>query len=178
MTAISALAAVASVAALALPCAHAARLRPDQEAHVASLVANMTNLAKANQLQLWWGNKEVLVQGAGQAVNYSALASQWAGGVAGFVHDLYDPGVGGISLINELQAWARNNSPADAWVPIMFIEEGLHGVLQAGKTVFPQSIAMGATWDVPLMGQIAAMIAQEARAYGIVEVFAPVIGGE
>ena len=43
--------------------------------------------------------------------------------------------------------------------------EALHGVARAGEaTVFPQAIAMAAMWDEPLMHDIAATIATEARA--------------
>ena len=43
--------------------------------------------------------------------------------------------------------------------------EGLHGVARAGAaTVFPQAIALGATFDEPLMHQIADVISTEFRA--------------
>jgi beta-glucosidase len=43
--------------------------------------------------------------------------------------------------------------------------EGLHGVGRAGvATVFPQAIGLAATWDPILMGQVATIISDEARA--------------
>jgi beta-glucosidase len=43
--------------------------------------------------------------------------------------------------------------------------EGLHGVARAGvATVFPQAIGMAATFDVPLMHQVADVISTEFRA--------------
>lgn len=43
--------------------------------------------------------------------------------------------------------------------------EALHGVARAGvATVFPQAIGLGATWDEELVGRIAAVIGDEARA--------------
>lgn len=43
--------------------------------------------------------------------------------------------------------------------------ECLHGVANAGvATVFPQAIGLAATWDTPLMGDIADVISTEARA--------------
>ena len=43
--------------------------------------------------------------------------------------------------------------------------EGLHGVARSGyATVFPQAIGLAATWDVPLMRQVATTISTEARA--------------
>lgn len=43
--------------------------------------------------------------------------------------------------------------------------EALHGVARAGiATVFPQAIGLGATWDAELIGRIASVIGDEARA--------------
>ncbi|MBQ7598443.1 MAG: glycoside hydrolase family 3 protein, partial [Clostridia bacterium] len=43
--------------------------------------------------------------------------------------------------------------------------EACHGVARAGvATVFPQSIGMAASFDTPLVGEIAAAIAEEGRA--------------
>jgi len=43
--------------------------------------------------------------------------------------------------------------------------EGLHGVARAGNaTVFPQAIALAATFDAPLMHQVADVISTEFRA--------------
>ncbi|HXY39773.1 MAG TPA: glycoside hydrolase family 3 C-terminal domain-containing protein, partial [Vicinamibacteria bacterium] len=43
--------------------------------------------------------------------------------------------------------------------------EALHGVARAGRaTVFPQAIALAATWDAPLMLRVATAISDEARA--------------
>ncbi|MFL6605794.1 MAG: glycoside hydrolase family 3 C-terminal domain-containing protein [Steroidobacteraceae bacterium] len=43
--------------------------------------------------------------------------------------------------------------------------EGLHGVARAGvATVFPQAIGMAASWDVPLMHEVADVISTEFRA--------------
>ncbi|GGA68615.1 glycoside hydrolase family 3 [Edaphobacter acidisoli] len=43
--------------------------------------------------------------------------------------------------------------------------EGLHGIARSGyATVFPQAIGLAATWDVPLMHEVATTISTEARA--------------
>jgi len=43
--------------------------------------------------------------------------------------------------------------------------EGLHGIARSGyATVFPQAIGLAATWDTPLMLQVATTISTEARA--------------
>jgi len=42
--------------------------------------------------------------------------------------------------------------------------EALHGVMQGRATVFPQAIALSATWDTALMRKVADAISTEARA--------------
>jgi len=63
-------------------------------------------------------------------------------------------------LQNDAPAIPRLGVPAYEWW-----NEALHGVARAGAaTVFPQAIGMSATFDVPLMTEIATAISDEARA--------------
>ncbi|MDZ7723885.1 MAG: glycoside hydrolase family 3 C-terminal domain-containing protein [candidate division KSB1 bacterium] len=47
--------------------------------------------------------------------------------------------------------------------------EALHGVVASGATSFPQSVAMGATWDPDLVHRAASVISDEARAIHAVD---------
>lgn len=58
-------------------------------------------------------------------------------------------------------------------IPVISVMEGLHGVVQDGCTVFPQSIALGATFNTTLTQQVAQHIAQEMKAIGAKQVLAP-----
>ncbi|MEO8031444.1 MAG: glycoside hydrolase family 3 N-terminal domain-containing protein [Gemmatimonadota bacterium] len=60
-------------------------------------------------------------------------------------------------------------------IPIIAFDEGLHGVVREGGTVFPQAIGLAATFDTALMGQVAAAIAREARSRGIRQLLSPVV---
>ena len=60
-------------------------------------------------------------------------------------------------------------------IPIIPFEEGLHGVVREGSTVFPQAIGLAATFDTALMGQVANAIAIEARSRGIRQLLSPVV---
>ena len=62
--------------------------------------------------------------------------------------------------MNQARAIPRLQVPAyDYW------SEALHGVAAAGvATVFPQAIALAATWDAPLLHDVATVIGTEARA--------------
>jgi len=63
-------------------------------------------------------------------------------------------------LQNDAPAIPRLDVPAYEWW-----NEALHGVARAGAaTVFPQAIGLAATFDVPLMTQIATAISDEGRA--------------
>ena len=60
-------------------------------------------------------------------------------------------------------------------IPIIPFDEALHGLVREGSTVFPQSIALAATWDTALMSNIANAIAEEARQRGIRQILSPVV---
>lgn len=60
-------------------------------------------------------------------------------------------------------------------IPIMPFDEAVHGLVEPGATVFPQAIALAASWDTSLVGQVAAAIASEARSRGIRQVLSPVL---
>ncbi|HKA17827.1 MAG TPA: glycoside hydrolase family 3 C-terminal domain-containing protein [Blastocatellia bacterium] len=63
-------------------------------------------------------------------------------------------------MMNAAPAVPRLDIPAYDWW-----NESLHGVARAGvATVFPQAIALAATWDTDLMHRVADVISTEARA--------------
>ncbi len=70
---------------------------------------------------------------------------------------------------NDVYEHFKNVSPA----PPIIMCESLHGVLGKGTTVFPQSIAMGSSFDYDLMERVAEAIGNEARALGIRMSLAP-----
>jgi beta-glucosidase len=63
-------------------------------------------------------------------------------------------------LMNSAAAIPRLDVPAYNWW-----SEALHGVARAGlATSFPQAIGLAATWDDPLIGKMADIVSDEARA--------------
>jgi beta-glucosidase len=70
----------------------------------------------------------------------------------------------------------RPNGVPRLGIPNLEAGEVLHGVVADGATCFPQSIALGATWDPDLVGHVATVIAKEARAVGLDQGFAPMLG--
>jgi len=64
-----------------------------------------------------------------------------------------------LQMQSSAPAIPRLGVPAYNWW-----NEALHGVAQGRATVFPQAIALGATWDSDLMHRVADSISTEARA--------------
>ena len=70
-----------------------------------------------------------------------------------------------VNYLNELQKIATTETRLR--IPLLEDEEGTHGVMLPGATVFPEGLAIGSTFDMPLVKQIYSASAQEARAIGI-----------
>lgn len=60
-------------------------------------------------------------------------------------------------------------------IPIIPFDEALHGIVRDAGTVFPQAIALAATWDTSLVSRVATAIALESKARGIRQILSPVI---
>ena len=60
-------------------------------------------------------------------------------------------------------------------IPIIPFEEALHGLMAPGATVFPQSIALAATWDTLMASRVAQAAARETRSRGIRQALSPVV---
>jgi beta-glucosidase len=66
---------------------------------------------------------------------------------------------------NELQKIALTQTRLK--IPVMEDEEGTHGAMFPGGTVFPEGLAVGSSFDLDLIKAIYAAAAEEARAVGI-----------
>ena len=76
-------------------------------------------------------------------------------------------------FFNELQRIALTRTRLK--IPLLQTEEGTHGLMCSGGTVFPEGPALGSTWNVDLIERIYAAAAHEARAVGIHQLFTLVI---
>ncbi len=88
----------------------------------------------------------------------------------------YGTSENGLTLarkINSIQKYFVEHTKLG--IPIIAFDEALHGVVRAGATAFPQSIALAATWDTTLMHKVATAIAEETKARGIRDVLSPVV---
>ncbi|HXB33732.1 MAG TPA: glycoside hydrolase family 3 N-terminal domain-containing protein, partial [Puia sp.] len=60
-------------------------------------------------------------------------------------------------------------------IPVLFIEEGLHGYSGLGSTSFPIPLQLSGAWDTALLYEVGRAIGTETRAFGIDMLLAPVL---
>jgi beta-glucosidase len=70
-----------------------------------------------------------------------------------------------VQYFNALQKIALTQTRLK--IPLLEDEEGTHGAMFPGATVFPEGLALGSTFDMPLVQSVYAASAREARAVGI-----------
>ncbi|KAK1238424.1 hypothetical protein MKX07_006570 [Trichoderma sp. CBMAI-0711] len=88
----------------------------------------------------------------------------------GTIHDWYPMNK---SYFNTLQRLQLDNSHVK--VPMMLVEECLHGVGSFKQSIFPQNIAMAASFDTDIVYRVGRAIGTEARSIGIHGCFSPVL---
>ncbi len=69
----------------------------------------------------------------------------------------------------------HSNANVRLGIPNLVAGEGLHGAMADDATSFPMAIAMASTWDTKLIEKMGNVVAMEARACGIHQVYAPMI---
>lgn len=78
-----------------------------------------------------------------------------------------------ILVANEIQKVAIEETRLG--IPVIINDEALHGCRVKGSTSYPQSIALGCTWDLELMREIADAIGKETHSKGIHQVLSPTL---
>jgi beta-glucosidase len=76
-------------------------------------------------------------------------------------------------FFNELQKMATEKTRLK--IPLMQVEEGTHGFMAPGATIFPEGQGLGATWNMGLIKDVYAACAEEARSVGVHQLFTLVI---
>ena len=137
------------------------------EKRVDDLLSKMNLDEKILQLDMYHAN-HLITDGR---LNTVKVDTMLRGMSAGSVHDFYPQSA---AVSNELQKYIIENS---RWgIPVLFIEEALHGYQGYEATAFPVPIGMGSMWDVDLMKKIGNVIGAEARSVGVNMVLAPTLG--
>ena len=76
-------------------------------------------------------------------------------------------------LSNKLQKHIIENNRLG--IPVIFDNEGLHGLMTPDATIFPQAVAMSCSWDTALVKNVFSTIAKEARTRGVGQIFSPML---
>ena len=144
------------------------------EVRVNDLMSRMTLKEKVGQLNL----PCAYVDGLGKTIPEKIEAAKKF--VAGTYTPEIGPGAGLFTLadtlkrddvatevnyFNELQKIALTQTRLK--IPLLEDEEGTHGAMFPGATVFPEGLSIGSTFDMGLVNRIYSASAQEARAVGI-----------
>jgi len=152
------------------------------ERRVEDLLARMNVSEKIRQLDMYWGNQVARMTGSrggehtaeghesedwDEAKTKAALGTEGAGSV----HDLYPLSA---ATANKIQRYAIEKTRLG--IPVLFIEEGLHGYSGLGSTSFPIPLQLSGAWDTALVYQVGRTIATETRAHGVDMLLAPVLG--
>lgn len=75
--------------------------------------------------------------------------------------------------INELQNAALGKTRLK--IPVLITEEGTHGLMCSGGTIFPEGPALGSTWNLDLIEDVYSAAAREARSVGVHQLFTLVV---
>lgn len=78
-----------------------------------------------------------------------------------------------VDFVNELQRLAAEETRLG--IPLLMTEEGTHGLMCSGGTIFPEGPALGSTWNPELLSRVYAATAEEARSIGMHQIFTLVV---
>jgi beta-glucosidase len=151
------------------------------ERRVDDLLGRMTLEEKVGQINM----PCVYEQGLGKTIPEKTEGVQKF--AAGTLIEGFGPGGGFFTLSNEIlhegprqQAEFLNRLQRIAagtrlGIPLLQSEEGTHGLMCPGGTIFPEGPALGSTWNMELLGRVYATVAREARSIGVHQNFTLVI---
>jgi beta-glucosidase len=145
------------------------------DARVNDLLRRMTPEEKARQLDMYSGTEFVdqtldnTHTAKGANVKEDALAKALGMLGVGSIHDIYPT----PAISNRLQKWVIEHNRLG--IPVLFLEEGVHGYNGFGYTLYPCSINLGATFDKDLAKETGAEIGGEARTAGVDMLLGPVL---
>lgn len=150
---------------------------------IEDLISRMTLKEKLGQLNIVPGasGKELgnSIEDRMQGSRNFAMGTQEesigpVGGYFGLSNHIMEEGAGQqAQFYNELQKIALGKTRLG--IPHLNTEEGTHGVMCSGATIFPEGPALGSTWNLNLVEDVYASAAKEARAVGIHQLFTLVV---
>jgi beta-glucosidase len=86
------------------------------------------------------------------------------GGFFGYAMGLNNEPLEMANMMNKWQDMAIKETRLG--IPLLLIEEGTHGVIFPGATIYPEGPALGSTWNMELIKKVYSQAAHEARSVG------------
>lgn len=135
------------------------------EERIADLLSRMTLEEKVAQLDMLAAKDIVL----GRATFSEKALQHFLDSMnIGIIHDFYPENA---KIANIVQR--RSMEKSRLGIPLLFVEEALHGYMANGSTLFPIPLGYSCSWDSTLVYNIGRVIGAEARAHGVHFVLAP-----
>ncbi|KUP92959.1 glycoside hydrolase family 3 N-terminal domain-containing protein [Tritonibacter horizontis] len=152
------------------------------ETRVEDLLSRMTLDEKIAQLHAIWlvldehGNHRVRADSFAGGAAHESVLDRLRDGLGQVTRPLgtraIDPDRG-LRALNQLQKFMVEETRLG--IPVLSHEECLSGAMVRGATMFPSSLAFGATWNTDLIEQVGTEIGAELRAIGCRQGLAPVL---
>ena len=136
---------------------------------VADLLPRMTLEEKVEQLAGGWEQKIDVIDPTGTYTKEEArkiTSGEWGPDMK------FTPRQSAI-LRNAVQRYQLEKTRLG--IPVIFMSEGLHGLMEYGSTSYPQALGLAATFDPALIKRVFTAVGDEAGSRGIGQVFSPVL---
>ncbi len=124
--------------------------------NIESLIEQMTAEELAMQLDMFQGDLFI----SNGRLDPNLVEANIKRGMMGVIHDFKAP----IHILNQMQSIALSRHSG---IPLLVIEECLHGLLIENRTVFPQAIALAATFNVDMVERVGKAIGRQDLIYDL-----------
>ncbi len=140
-------------------------------ARVSDLLSRMTVEEKVAQLTgLWRGGIDEFDH---EFLKDTELTKEVFGKGANSIHPTFLGVKDTVEIRNRIQKYFVEKTRLG--IPVLFVDEGQHGMMRREATVFPQAIGLACSWDQVLFEKVYSVIAKEIRTRGAHHVLSPVI---
>jgi beta-glucosidase len=138
---------------------------------VKDLLSRMTVEEKVAQLMgLWNGGVEDFTE---ELLNDPDKMQATFGNGANSIHPAFWGLIETVELRNKIQKYLVEETRLG--IPVIFVDEGQHGMMRRDATAFPQAIGMACSWDPELFERVYTVVAHEMRSRGTHHALTPVI---
>jgi beta-glucosidase len=163
---------LASLLMSACNSAPASSLDEEAKAHARSIISKMSLSEKTAQLQV--GSFQLVKKAIKEdgELDFDSLAKYFPYGFGASNLDRNLIPEQYVKALNAIQAYHQTLKTP---IPVVFLGEGLHGLMSQGATVFPQANALGCSWDTVLVQKVYEVTAAESHARGIRQLLTPVL---